>query len=185
MTIRYIADMHFDDEDIIAYDGRPFDSVAEMNEAMTDRWNDTVRDEDMTWILGDFCAGDEARWRELLTSLRGRKGLILGNHDDKAAAESVSDLLEEIAEYKEITDGDCLAVLCHYPIPSFRGHYFGNVHLYGHVHESFEAHVAENSKRLLKNLYVRRDVCRMANVGAMMPYMDYTPRSLDELKDIL
>jgi len=41
--------------------------------------------------------------------------------------------------------------------------------------------VAEHSKRLLKKLYVRDDVCRMANVGAMLPYMDYTPRSLEEL----
>ena len=32
MTIRYIADMHFDNDSIIAYDNRPFDSVEEMKE---------------------------------------------------------------------------------------------------------------------------------------------------------
>lgn len=185
MTIRYIADMHFDDEDIIAYDDRPFSSVAAMNDELIRRWNAAVGDDDLTWILGDFCAGDENRWRELLSSLRGKKSLILGNHDDKKAAGAVSDLFEEIAEYREIMDGDRLAVLCHYPIPSFHGHYFGNIHLYGHVHDSFEAHVAQNSRRLLKKLYARADVCRMANVGAMLPYMDYTPRSLSELEKYL
>ena len=34
MTIRYLADMHFDHADIIPYDNRPFDSVQEMNEAL-------------------------------------------------------------------------------------------------------------------------------------------------------
>ena len=34
MAIRYIADLHFDHEDILAFDNRPFDSVEEMNEAL-------------------------------------------------------------------------------------------------------------------------------------------------------
>ncbi len=185
MTIRYIADMHFDHEAIIAYDNRPFDSAAEMNEALIARWNRVVSDDDLTYILGDFCAGDGARWRELLSRLRGKKALILGNHDDPAAIESVRDLLEDAAPYREITDNGRQVVLCHYPIPSFHNHYNGWRHLYGHVHTSFEANIAMNSRRLLKNLYLRADVCRMANVGAMLPYMDYTPRTLDELEEQL
>ena len=55
MTIRYIADLHFDDEDIIAYDNRPFDGVEEMNEVMIENWNRVVQLEDLTWILGDLC----------------------------------------------------------------------------------------------------------------------------------
>ena len=34
MTIRYIADTHFDHADIIAYDARPFSGTEEMNETM-------------------------------------------------------------------------------------------------------------------------------------------------------
>ena len=180
--IRYIADMHFDDGNIIAYDNRPFDTIEEMNEAMILNWNRVVTGpEDLTWILGDFCVGNGQRWREILSRLNGRKALILGNHDDRMAAEAADELLEETAEYREILDEGRHVVLCHYPIVSFRDHYFSWYHLYGHVHNSFEANVTENARRLLQRLYVREDVCLMFNAGAMMPRMNYTPRSLEEI----
>ena len=185
MTVRYIADMHFDHDSILAYDNRPFNSVGEMNAALTENWNRVVGEEDLTYILGDFCAGGPERWAELLEKLRGHKALILGNHDAPETVEAVRDLFFDVAEYREILDGERHVVLCHYPIPSFHDHYFGWYHLYGHVHTAFEWNIAENSKRLLRNLYVRRDVCRMANVGVMVPYMDYTPRTLDELREYI
>ena len=184
MTIRYIADMHFDNDSIIAYDNRPFDSVEEMNEALIANWNRVVTDpEDLTWILGDFCAGDAARWSELLSRLNGRKALILGNHDDPGVlnSETVRTQLEDVAEYREILDKERHVVLCHYPILAFRDHYFGWYHLYGHVHASYEWNVTENARRLLQRLYVRDDVCRLYNIGAMIPAMAYTPRSLEEI----
>ena len=185
MTVRYIADLHFDSADIIAYDNRPFDTVEEMNETLIANWNAVVGPDDLTWILGDFCAGGADRWAELLGRLNGRKCLITGNHDDPAAVDAVRHLFEDVAAYREITDGDRHVVLCHYPIPSFRDHYFGWYHLYGHVHTSFEWNIAENARRLLRNLYVRQDVCRMVNVGAMTPCVAYTPRTLDELSEQL
>ena len=187
MTIRYIGDMHFDYDSIIAYDNRPFDSVEEMNEALIANWNRVVTaPEDLTWILGDFCSGDAERWCELLSRLNGRKALILGNHDDPSVlnVEVVRAQLEDVAEYREITDQGRHVVLCHYPILAFRDHYFGWYHLYGHVHASYEWNVTENAKRLLQRLYVRDDVCRMYNVGAMIPAMAYTPRSLDEIAGV-
>ena len=180
--IRYISDMHFDSSDIIAYDNRPFDSVEEMNEILISNWNRVVGEDDLTYIVGDFCAGDAARWREILNQLKGRKALVLGNHDDRDVVEAVRDLFEDVAEYREIVDGEEHVVLCHYPILAFHDHYFHWVHLHGHVHNAFEANIIANAKRLQKQLYVRDDVCRMTNVGAMMPYMDFAPRSLEELK---
>ena len=181
MSIRYIADMHFDHADIIPYDNRPFDSVEDMNETMIRNWNRVVTEQDLTWILGDFCAGDAARWKEIVQQLNGKKALILGNHDSAKAAEALHECFEDMAEYREITDSGRQVVLCHYPIPAFHDQYFGWYHLYGHVHTSFDWNIMENAKRLMRNLYVRQDVCRMANAGAMLPYMDYTPRTLDEL----
>ena len=37
----------------------------------------------------------------------------------------------------------------------------------------------ENIKRQMKELYDRP--CEMYNAGVMMPYMNYTPRTLDEI----
>ena len=180
-TIRYIADMHFGYEAIIAYDNRPFLSVQEMDEAMIERWNRVVRAEDLTWILGDFCAGTPDRWAEILDRLNGRKSLIIGNHDDRETVNQLRSRFEDVAEYREITDGQHHVVLCHYPIVAFHDHYFGWIHLYGHVHTGYEANVIEHAKRLLKQLYVRDDVCRAANTGVMLPYMDYSPRTLEEI----
>ena len=185
MVTRYIADLHFDHADIIAYDNRPFDSLEQMNCTLIRNWNSVVEEDDLTWILGDFCMGDGERWREILVQLNGRKAIVLGNHDNRRAAEETKDLFEIITEYQETIDSGDNLILCHYPIVSFRDHYTGSIHLYGHVHSAFEWNVTENAKRLLKQLYLREDVCRMANVGAMLPYMDYTPRSLAELLPLL
>ena len=183
--IRYIADTHFDNEDILSYDNRPFDTAEEMNEALIANWNRVVKEEDLTFIIGDFHAGNAERWRDTLQKLNGKKALIKGNHDAWETIEEVRDLFEEVTEYKELTDGEDHVVLCHYPSPAFHNHYFGWIHLYGHVHGSFEANILEKDKQLLKKLYAKETVCRMTNVGAMMPYMDYTPRTLAELKEVL
>ena len=180
-VIRYIADLHFNDENILAYDNRPFLSVSEMNEAMTERWNRVVGEDDLTWILGDFCTGGAESWAGVLDRLNGRKALIVGNHDSREAIGQLRDRFEDVAEYREITDGERHVVLCHYPIPNFRDHYFSWVHLYGHVHTGFEANIVEHSKLLIRKLYVRDDVCLAYNVGAMLQTMDYTPRTLDEI----
>jgi hypothetical protein len=37
----------------------------------------------------------------------------------------------------------------------------------------------EHTKYLMGSLYEKK--CKMFNVGAMLPYMDYTPRTLDEI----
>lgn len=85
----------------------------------------------------------------------------------------------KITEYLEVNDNFRNIVLCHYPIPCFKNHYYGWYHLYGHVHNSFEYQMMEHDKYLMQELYGKQ--CQMFNVGAMMPYMDYTPRTLDEI----
>ena len=42
----FIADTHFGDERIIRYENRPFESVAEMDKALVEKWNNVVSVED-------------------------------------------------------------------------------------------------------------------------------------------
>lgn len=44
---------------------------------------------------------------------------------------------------------------------------------------SFEYNMTEHIRREIVDLYQKP--CRMYNVGAMMPWMDYTPRTFDEI----
>ena len=82
--------------------------------------------------------------------------------------------------YKEITtDDDKGVVLCHYPIPCYNGHFRGWVHLYGHVHNSFEWNMMKQVQYEMRDLYLKP--CHMYNVGCMVPYMNYKPRTLKEI----
>ena len=58
-----------------------------------------------------------------------------------------------------------------------------NAALFDSVMQQVSGHLTENGKRLLRQLYVRDDICRMANVGAMLPYMNYAPKTLDEITE--
>lgn len=179
MSNYYIADWHYNHANILAYDNRPFKSVEEMNQELVARWNMMVSQSDTVYILGDMFWCSENAALPILDSLKGKKILIKGNHD-RCKDPSFKLRFEHIADYLEIMDGDKHVVLCHYPIPCFKNHFHGWYHLYGHVHNSFEWNMMEHDKMLMRELY--EHPCNMFNVGAMMPWMDYTPRTLAEIE---
>ena len=77
------SDNHFNHKNIIKYCDRPFDSVEEMNEAMIERWNETVSKDDVVLHLGDFCKGNVWMIKQIRERLNGTIILIIGNHDYK------------------------------------------------------------------------------------------------------
>ena len=176
----YIADWHYGHKNIISFDNRPFATVDEMNAALVERWNKAVKKGDIVYVIGDmfWCSLQEAL--PVLNSLNGQKFLIKGNHDrcnDGRFVKSFS----KVTEYLEVEDNGMKVVLCHYPIPCFKNHFYGWYHLYGHVHSSFEHNMMLHDKYLMEQLYGHS--CQMFNAGCMLPYMDYTPRSLNEIID--
>ena len=79
-----------------------------------------------------------------------------------------------------VKDDDDHVVLCHYPIAHWKKADYGYVHLYGHVHagrdmECFEEYAAKMKQRGIPY--------ECYNVGCMMKYMDYTPRTLKEIRE--
>lgn len=100
----YIADMHFGHKNVIRYDNRPFDSIEEMDKAMITLWNETVGDNDVVYILGDFSWYKEEKTAFILGCLKGHKVLIRGNHDH--ISPKVARHFERICEYAEIKDGE-------------------------------------------------------------------------------
>ena len=77
--IFYTSDLHFGDERILRLSCRPFASVEEMDAVLIRNWNQTVSEEDTVYILGDLAFNDEAAQK--VKELKGRKTLLLGNHD--------------------------------------------------------------------------------------------------------
>ena len=193
----YISDLHLFHKNVTGegtnFDNRPFATMEEMHETIKENWNSRVTGSDHVYILGDMCWKHNESSISLVSQLKGVKHLILGNHDD-AKDQRYRQLFNEIVPYKELTDAidgkQYGVVLSHFPI-AFWNHQHtntkdGNEHrkwaiqLYGHVHNSVEERIFQ---MFIKSLNVTWNIkCEAYNVGCMMRYMNYTPRSLKEIR---
>jgi len=76
------SDIHFDHKNIIRYCNRPFRSPRQMNEALKENWNNSVKENGLIYFLGDMSYGRRRRpidyW---LGRLNGEIFYIRGNHD--------------------------------------------------------------------------------------------------------
>lgn len=75
-----ISDTHFGHDNIIQYCGRPFANAELMDECLVENWNNVVKDGDIVYHLGDVYFG--VNGRDTISKLKGRKRLVLGNHDN-------------------------------------------------------------------------------------------------------
>ena len=175
----YISDLHLGHKNVLAYDNRPFATIEEHDKYIIEQWNKTVNNDDTVYILGDFIWKKESEWYDIVSQLNGNKVLIRGNHDPKKMSAKTKSLFHYITDYDEIKDEDRNVVLCHFPITTFNRHFYGQYHLYGHVHTSFEYGMILHDRLLMEELYTRP--CNMYNVGAMIDYINYVPRTLDEI----
>lgn len=181
MTTFYYADPHFGHKNIMGFDGRPFNNTDEHDQVLISNWNNVVGIDDTVYLLGDLSWHNSTKTIEILKQLNGNKILIKGNHDHKLLKNvKFRDQFVEITDYKEITNDDGSGlVLCHYPLIAFRNHYYGWWHFYGHVHSTWEWDVVEYAKR--KSIKTSGKPLNMVNVGAMMPWIDYAPRTFTEI----
>jgi calcineurin-like phosphoesterase family protein len=133
MAVWFTADTHFGHAGALSLYRRPFASVAEMNDAMIARWNQTVAQHDEVWHLGDFAlrTGAEAA-ASLLRRLNGRKHLVTGNNDPP----EIGCLAEwsSVQAYAEVSVGGLRLVLCHYAFRTWNGMAKGALNLHGHSH---------------------------------------------------
>lgn len=185
----YIADCHFGYKNVLKFDHRQFSDMQQMEETMVMLWNAAVRRCDTVYIVGDFCWRKADEWVRILRQLNGTKVLIEGNHD---LSQYPPDLRREFADtkpYKEIVDNgkdnsSRKVLLSHYPMPFYK--HSNNSKYYmlcGHVHITAENDYLE---RWIQEMRKDENPCfhncaQIYNVGAMMPWMEYTSRTLDEI----
>ena len=174
----YISDLHFNHKNVLHFDSRPFADTATMEEVMINNWNQKVAAEDTVYVLGDAFWRNEENSIKIMQRLNGHKHLIKGNHDRVRG--TLRACWESVTDYLEVTDEGHLVVLSHYPMPFYKNQHYGAVMLYGHVHNSREWEMLEEWQ---ESLWENNIPSKLINVGCMMPYMDYTPRSLIELLD--
>lgn len=112
MNIYFTSDLHFGHKNVIPYCNRPYKDLEEMHEAIITIWNETVKEGDTVYVLGDFSLNK--RWSQDITPLlNGNKILISGNHDDcfKHPRKETSGL--SIQQYEEKCKRKCNEYLQH------------------------------------------------------------------------
>lgn len=165
--IYFTADNHFGHENVIRFCNRPFASADEMNEHMISAWNDRVRQNDTVFILGDmfFRAKDV---ETILSRLKGKKRLIIGNHDSWLKHIDSSRYFLSVDPFLEVSDGHHALTLCHYPMVTWK-HALRSYMVHGHIHN-------DRSADFWPLLQVREHV-----LNAGVDVNGYCPATFDEL----
>lgn len=181
----YISDVHFWHENIIKYDfnngsSRKFNSIQEHDNLIIENINKVVTPQDNLYLLGDISWGTSKQTIELLKQINCKNLFaIKGNHDRALKDGKVKKLFQGIYDYKTIIDGDKMVVMSHYPIMFYQNQHRGSIHLYGHVHNTREEKLFQDA---CKNIANTTDIpINCYNVGCMIDYMGYTPRTLEEI----
>lgn len=179
----YIADTHFGHDNVIKYDfengGRRFDSIEEHDNFIVENWNKVVTPQDNVYVIGDFSWFYARKTEEIIKKLNGAKFLVKGNHDRWSKDSACRDLFHGIYDYKMIHDEKKAIVMSHYPILFYQNQHRNSIHLYGHVHNTREETIFQET---CKNISKTTDIpMNCYNVGCMIDYMDYTPRTLEEI----
>ena len=126
MGIFFIADLHFDDENIMHYESRPFVSVDKMNMEIIENWNRIVSGDDSVYLLGDI--GNE----KYIGKLNGIKYLVKGNHDIHDNNYYRAYGFSEVYDLPVILDS--FWILSHEPLYMNRNMPYANI--YGHIHNN-------------------------------------------------
>ena len=127
----FISDLHLAHKNIIKYCSRPFDNVNQMNEILIQNWNKKIGVKDRVFVLGDFALCGKDKIIEFGNQLKGRKILILGNHDGASLSTYYKAGFEMVSKFPIIFQD--FFILSHEPIELFPLN-TPFVNIFGHVH---------------------------------------------------
>lgn len=168
------SDQHFFHNNIIHYANRPFHDVENMHQEMVERYNNHVKDDDVVVFGGDFAFGAVENARKILKLLRGKKILVLGNHDFDQKGMTIRDYQQFDAVCMQLVlwrsddnnindkkDGHYL-LATHYPI---RNDFLpaNTINIHGHIHQ----HSAG-----------------IRHVNMSVEHTEYQPKNIDQLLPI-
>lgn len=162
----FIGDTHFFHENIIEYEGRPFETVEEMNRQLIKNWNKVITGADRVFLLGDFSFGSKDMQQEIAEQLKGYKILITGNHDNYSLDHYKNIGFAEVYRYPIILDD--FWMLSHSPLYVNKNMPYAN--LFAHVHSN-----------PIYCDYSSQSMC----VSVERQHMNYTPIRFDKVKELM
>lgn len=134
MTYWFTADEHFGHKRIIEYADRPFNSVEEMDEALINRFNYLVGEQDVTIHAGDFTLWKDVKgiYKKYINRLNGIHVFLKGSHDYWLQWHKSQQIWEKRIDKRYV-------VVCHYAMARWARSHYNSWHLYGHSHGKFQA----------------------------------------------
>lgn len=136
-----------------------------MDQHMVERWNDTVSDEDIVYHLGDVYFGEG---HKVLPFLRGRKRLILGNHDN-GKCQKLQKYFQKILLWRMFPEYGVL--LTHVPAHPSAFEYKKLRNIHGHIHQNTTMMLNEDGTQSPDPRYINVSVEKI----------NYTPVDLEKL----
>lgn len=83
LPIFLTSDWHEGHKNVLEFCNRPFTDVVHMINTLIRNFNATVPEDATTFFLGDMCLGSNQYFKySVIPRLRGKKILIVGNHDE-------------------------------------------------------------------------------------------------------
>lgn len=163
-NIWFISDTHWGHSNFLKFtrdDGtkiRPFDTVQEMDEYMIEKWNNTIKQGDKVYHLGDVVM-DPKKLLHYTECLNGSPRLIIGNHDILERNSQYYKYFKKITLWRLFKEHGFICT--HVPLKkSSMRHAKVNVH--GHIHE----------RKMKSPIYF----------NACVEHWDYTPIHIDVIK---
>lgn len=141
-AVWFTSDLHFGHKNIIKFCDRPWENPTQMEKGLINNWNETVKSEDIVFVLGDsFWFNDSLHIKKVLSKLKGKNiFLIPGNHDEFESYYRIDDpriilcqdvvcvwISEPNMPLREIW-------LSHYPMMTWPHRERGAYQFFGHIH---------------------------------------------------
>jgi calcineurin-like phosphoesterase family protein len=140
MKTFFTADSHFGHYNpntgsgVIKNCNRPFQSIEDHDYYLIKRWNETVGENDLVYILGDVAFKNHNVY---LKSLNGKKILVTGSHDKMSQINNK--YFEEIHKGMLVRSFNKVSyVLTHCPMLTWEKSHYGSINLHGHSHGRIE-----------------------------------------------
>lgn len=173
MSVFFIGCLHLGHQGMANWRG--FTSSKEHDELIINNWNKTVKNKDVVYILGDITM-ETPDYYCYLDELKGRKKVILGNHD---LAKDVPELLKYVEDVAGMVDYKGFA-LTHCPIHPNELQFYPEGNIHAHIH-----HINKVPDSTFKISYGKG--VEMLNTKDMYHHVDaavvnYTPVNLESLR---
>ena len=142
----FMSDLHYNHENVIKFNRRPFENVKEMNWHIEQELITKIGPGDILFDMGDlFWKTDETTMKNVISLASPKEWYkILGNHDNynvyrKSYIGTLFTLLSDILEINVDHEGrNYRLTLCHYPMISWNGKARGTLMIHGHCHGNID-----------------------------------------------